>query len=94
MRKGYGEQRQASQTRRHCQALTALLAPQACMLHADGELVLVGYGSTRVLATCRTAHFSPALLSLRLSTSPSSPADRTAEQSQQRPPACALDSAY
>lgn len=59
------------------------------MLHADGELMLVGYGSTRVLATCRTAHFSPALLSLRLSTSPSSPAERTAEQSQQRPPACA-----
>ena len=41
--------------------------PQACLAHTDGELAVVGYGSARALATCRTAHFSAALLSLRLS---------------------------
>lgn len=40
--------------------------PQVCLAHADGELAVVGYGSARALATCRTAHFSAALLSLRL----------------------------
>ena len=40
--------------------------PQVCLAHADGELAVVGYGSARALATCRTAHFAAALLSLRM----------------------------
>lgn len=40
--------------------------PQVCLAHADGELAVVAYGSARALATCRTAHFRAALLSLRM----------------------------
>lgn len=41
--------------------------PAVCMIYNAGELCLVEYGASDMLATCRTEHMSPFLISARIS---------------------------
>ena len=40
---------------------------QVCMVYNAGELSLVEYGQHSILATCRTEHMSPYLISVQIS---------------------------
>jgi hypothetical protein len=44
----------------------ALPTPQVCLVYRAGELAVIEYGCPEVLATCRTEHASPYLLSVVL----------------------------